>query len=73
MSGDCGSVFTWTLDKQMCEILQNSTVLLGLYFVPTNQIVNIYMNGLRRQVSTCDKTLTWPWMDEPSISLDLEH
>jgi hypothetical protein len=64
---------TWALAKQMCGRLQNSIILLGLDFMPLDEIVNMSMNGLRRLFSTCDKTQTRTWMDEPSVALDMGH
>jgi hypothetical protein len=46
-------------------------MLLGLDFMPLDQIVNMSLNGLRRRVATRDKTQTGTQMDEPSVALDL--
>jgi hypothetical protein len=48
-------------------------MLLGLDFMPLDQIGHMSLNGLRRQVATHDKTQTRTQMDEPSVALDLEH
>jgi hypothetical protein len=48
-------------------------MLLGLDFMPLDQISNMSLNGLRRRVATCDKTQTETQMDEPSVALDLGH
>jgi hypothetical protein len=45
-------------------------MLLGLDFMPPDQIANMSLNGLRRQVATHDKTQTLTQMDEPSVALD---
>jgi hypothetical protein len=57
----------------MCESLQNSVMMLSLDFMPPYQISNMSLNGLRRRVVICDKTLTETQMDEPSIALDPWH
>jgi hypothetical protein len=41
--------------------------------MPPNQIVNMSLNDLRRQVATHDKNQTGTQMDEPSIALDTGH
>jgi hypothetical protein len=64
------SVVTWALEKQTCGSLQNSIMLLGLDFMPLDQIVDMSLNGLRRRVATHDKTQTETQMDEPSVALD---
>jgi hypothetical protein len=48
-------------------------MLLGVDFMPPDQISNTSLNGLRRQVTTRDKTQTKTWMDESSIELDMGH
>jgi hypothetical protein len=48
-------------------------MLLGLDFMPTDQIDHMSLNGLRRRVATRDKTQTETQMHEPSVALDLEH
>jgi hypothetical protein len=48
-------------------------MLLGLDFMPSDQIGHISLNGLRRQVETIDKTQTETQMHEPSVALDPEH
>jgi hypothetical protein len=48
-------------------------MLLGLDFMPSDQIGHMSLNGLRRRVATIDKTQTRTWMHEPSVALDLEH
>ena len=39
-----------------CDRLHKSFMLLGLDFMPLDQIVYMSLNGLRRQVATRDKT-----------------
>jgi hypothetical protein len=53
--------------------LQNSVMLLGLDFMPLDQIANMSLNGLRRRVATRDKTQTMTQMDELLVALDLRH
>jgi hypothetical protein len=48
-------------------------MLLGLDFMPLDQIVDMSLNGLRRRVATHDKTQTRTQMDELSVALDLGH
>jgi hypothetical protein len=48
-------------------------MLLGLDFMPSDQIGHMSMNGLRRRVATHDKTQTGTWMDKPSVALDPKH
>jgi hypothetical protein len=48
-------------------------MLLGLDFMPPDQIGHMSLNGLRRRVATRDKTQTETQMDEPSVALDPEH
>jgi hypothetical protein len=48
-------------------------MLLGLDFMPSDQIGHMSLNGLRRRVATIDKTQTRTRMHEPSVALDLEH
>jgi hypothetical protein len=48
-------------------------MLLGVAFMPADQIVNMSLNGLRRQVATHDKNQIGTRMDEPSIALNLGH
>jgi hypothetical protein len=48
-------------------------MLLGLDFMPSDQIGHMFLNGLRRRVATRDKTQTETQIDEPSVALDLEH
>jgi hypothetical protein len=67
------SVVVWTLAKQMCMSLQNFVMLLGLDFIPPNQIANMSLNGLRRKVETRDKTQTQTQMEKMSIALDMGH
>jgi hypothetical protein len=55
----------------MCESLQNSIMLLSLYFMPSDQIIDMSLNDLRRRAATCDKTQTETQMEEPLVSLDL--
>jgi hypothetical protein len=73
VSGIVGSMVMWALAKKMCGSLQNSIMLLGLDFMPLDQIANMSLNGLRRRVATHDKTQTETQMDEPSVALDLGH
>jgi hypothetical protein len=61
------------LAKQTCGSLQNFVMLLGLNFIPPNQIGHMSLNGSRRQVETIDKTQTETRMHEPPIALDPEH
>jgi hypothetical protein len=68
-----GSVVMWALSKQMCGSLKTPVMLLGLDFMPLDQIANMSLNGLRRRVATCDKTQTETRMDEPLVALDLGH
>jgi hypothetical protein len=42
-------------------------MLLGLDFMPLDQILNVSLNGFRKQVATHHKTLTGTQMDEPSL------
>jgi hypothetical protein len=46
-------------------------MMLGLDFMPLEQIVNMSQNGLRRRLATRDKTQTETWMDKPSVALDM--
>jgi hypothetical protein len=46
-------------------------MLLGLDFMPPDQIGHMSLNGLRRRVATHDKTQIETQMDEPSVALDL--
>jgi hypothetical protein len=48
-------------------------MLLGLDFMPSDQIGHMSLNGLRRRVATIDKTQTGTQMHEPSVALDPEH
>jgi hypothetical protein len=48
-------------------------MMLGLYFMPLDQIGDMSLNGLRRRFETCDKNQTMNWMEEPSVAMDLEH
>jgi hypothetical protein len=48
-------------------------MLLGLDFMPPDQIGHMSLNGLRRRVATHDKTQTKTRMGEPSVALDPEH
>jgi hypothetical protein len=68
-----GTVVAWALAKQTCGSLQISVMLLGLDFMPPNQIGHTSLNGLRRRVATHDKTQTETRMDELSVELELEH
>jgi hypothetical protein len=45
-------------------------MLLGLDFMPLDQIANMSLNVLR-QVKTQDKNLIEPRMDKPLVSFDL--
>jgi hypothetical protein len=42
-------------------------------FYSLEEIANMSLNDLRMRVSTHDKTLIGPIMEEPSIALDLGH
>jgi len=68
-----GSVVMWALAKQTCGSLQKSIMLLGFDFVPPYQIGHIFLNGLRRQDSTRDKTQIKTRIDELLVALDPEH
>jgi hypothetical protein len=68
--GIVGSMFHMGLGKNTCGSLWNSIMLLGLDFMPLDQILNVSLNGFRKQVATHHKTLTRTQMDEPSIVLD---
>jgi hypothetical protein len=48
-------------------------MLLGLDFMPSDQIGHMSLNGLRRRVATIDKTQTRTRMHEPSVALDPKH
>jgi hypothetical protein len=48
-------------------------MLLGVNFMPWDQISNMSLNGLRGQVVTHHKTQTMTQMDGPSTALDLGH
>jgi len=65
-----GIVVTWPLAKQSCRSLRKSIMLLDFYFIRLDQIGHMYLNDLRRQVTTHDKTQTVTRMGEPSIALD---
>ena len=58
------------LAKQTCERLQNSIMLLGLYFMPPDQIGHMYFNGLKRPVATHNKTQAETRMGEPLVALN---
>jgi hypothetical protein len=45
-------------------------MLLGLDFMPLDQIDHMSLNGLRRRVATLDKNQTETHMHESSVSLD---
>jgi hypothetical protein len=64
------SVVMWDLAKYTCGRLRKSVMLLGLDFMPLDQIDHMSLNGLRRRVETRDKTQTTTQMHEPSVSLD---
>jgi hypothetical protein len=55
------------------ELMETLIMLLGLDFMPLDQIGHMSLNGLRRRVATRDKTQTETRMDEPSVALDLKH
>jgi hypothetical protein len=63
----------WALEKQMFGSLHNFVMLLGLDFMPLDQIADMSLNGLRRRVVTRDKIKIGTQMDEPSVSLDSDH
>jgi hypothetical protein len=48
-------------------------MLRGVDFMPSDQIANMSLNGLRMQVATHDKTQIKTQMDEASVALDLGH
>jgi hypothetical protein len=48
-------------------------MMIGVDFMPSNQISNMSLNGLRRRVANHNKTKTRTHMDEPSIVLCLGH
>ena len=48
-------------------------MLLGLDFMPPDQIDHMSLNGLRKQVATIDKTQIETLMHESLVALDLEH
>jgi hypothetical protein len=48
-------------------------MMLGLDFIPPDQIVDMSLNGLGRRVSSHDKTQTGTQMDELSVPLDPRH
>jgi hypothetical protein len=52
------SVVMWTLAKQTCGRLRKFVMLLGLDFMPMDQIDHMSLNGLWRRVATHDKTQT---------------
>jgi hypothetical protein len=66
-----GSVVTWALAKYSLWDLMKLIYSTQFGFYASDQIVNMSLNGLRRQVATHHKTLIGPLMDEPSIALDL--
>jgi hypothetical protein len=45
-------------------------MLLGLDFMPSDQIANMSLNGLRRRVATHNKNQTGTRMDESLVALD---
>jgi hypothetical protein len=53
--------------------LHNFVMLLGLDFIPLDQSSDMSLNGLRRRVSTRDKSQTKTQMDELLIAIDLGH
>jgi hypothetical protein len=63
----------WALEKYMCKRLQNSIMLLGLDFMPLDQIANMSQNGLRKRVVTHDKTETETRMEKSLVALDMGH
>jgi hypothetical protein len=48
-------------------------MLLGLDFMPPDQIGHMSLNGLRRRVATHNKTKTGNWMHESPVALDPKH
>jgi hypothetical protein len=48
-------------------------MLLGLDFMPSDQIGHMSLNDLRRRVATIDKTQDETQMHELSVALDPEH
>jgi hypothetical protein len=67
------SVVSWALAKHTCGWLRNKVILLGLDFMPLDQIGFMSFNGLRRLFATIDKTQTSTQMHELSVALDLEY
>jgi hypothetical protein len=63
----------WALAKQTRGSLQNFVMMLGLDFIPSDQIGHMSFNGLRRRVLTCDKMKTKTRMHKPSVALDPKH
>jgi hypothetical protein len=57
----------------MCKSLQDFIMLLGLDFMPLNQIFDMSFNGLRVRFATHNKTQNETRMDKPSVALDLGH
>jgi len=64
-----GSIIMWALTKHTCGSLQKSIMLLGLDFMPLDQILNVSLNGLKKRVATCHKTVIRAWMYEMMIVL----
>jgi hypothetical protein len=57
----------------MCKSLHNFVMVLGLDFMPPDQIANMSLNGLRKRVATHDKTQNETYMEKPSVALDSRH
>jgi hypothetical protein len=68
-----GSVVTRALEKTYVKELRELRYASQFGHYNPDQIANMSLNGLRRQVETHDKTLTWTQMDEPSVALDSGH
>jgi hypothetical protein len=60
-------MITWSLSKQNFGDLKIS---FSLVFMPSDQIVNMSLNELRRKVATRHKNLNGPLMDETLFALD---
>jgi hypothetical protein len=48
-------------------------MLLGLDFMPSDQIGHMSLNSLKRRVETRDKNQTETWMGNSPVSLDPEN
>jgi hypothetical protein len=61
------------VQTDLWELMLNYVMLLGLDFMPRDQINHMSLNGLRRRVATIDKTQNMTQMHEPLVALDPEH